>query len=369
VRVVLFSDLHLDAAFTWAPAVAARRGRQALRDTLGNVLALADECGADAVLCGGDLYEHDRFTPDTAAFLREAFASTSRRVILAPGNHDWLGPESVYHQMAWSGNVDVFSEARLCPLELADGLTLWGAAHRAPANTDGFLDGGFRVGRGGVNLALFHGSQRSGLASESSGKQPHAPFDAAQIPEAGLDHAFCGHYHRPVAGAYHTYPGNPDPLTFGEDGTRGAVVATVADDGSVSRQWHTVAETEAHDVAVDTTGCASVHEIRERVRAELAGCGGVARVTLHGDLSPDVDLHPQSDLSVASLGLEGLDALQVRQGELATAYDLDAIAAEETVRGQFVRDVRAAELAEDERRRVLVTGLRALAGRDDLEVA
>jgi hypothetical protein len=50
-------------------------------------------------------------------------------------------------------------------------------------------------------------------------------------------------------------------------------------------------------------------------------------------------------------------------------YDLEAIHAEQTVRGQFARD--AAETIEDPelRRRVVLTGLRALEGRTDLEVA
>lgn len=39
------------------------------------------------------------------------------------------------------------------------------------------------------------------------------------------------------------------------------------------------------------------------------------------------------------------------------------------MRGEFVGDVMgAAELSEDDRRRILITGLRALGGRDDLEV-
>ena len=50
------------------------------------------------------------------------------------------------------------------------------------------------------------------------------------------------------------------------------------------------------------------------------------------------------------------------------AYDLEVIAQERTVRGQFVRDVLDFGFSAGEQRRVLVTGLRALDGRDDLEV-
>ncbi len=366
MRLLLFSDLHLDAAFAWAPRAVARRRRQALRDTLVRIVALADEVDADAIVCGGDLYEHERFTPDTAAFLQATFGATDRRVVIAPGNHDWFGPGSLYVHVDWPANVTVFSEDRLAPLDLADGLTLWGAAHRKPAGTDGFLDRGFEVGRGGVNLALFHGSERSGLPFEDDGKQPHAPFDAAQLEAAGIDHAFLGHFHRPKAAERHTYPGNPDPLTFGEDGVRGAVVVDVHDDGTVDRDWHVVARSYVADIELDVTGCASSHDAIERARAELAGRQGAVRLTVSGELAPEAEL----DLDDLAHVAPHLEAVVVRRGRLHVAYDLAAIAAEPTVRGQFVADVLADEsLTQDERERTIVVGLRALDGRDDLEVA
>src|SRR5207245_7699093 len=119
---------------------------------MGKIIDLAAQEQADALLCGGDLYEQDRFTPDTGEFLRATFESLHPMpVFLAPGNHDWWGPESLYRRVSWSPNVHVFTESRLRPVELTDGVTLWGAAHLAPANTDDFLTG-FDVGRGGVNL-------------------------------------------------------------------------------------------------------------------------------------------------------------------------------------------------------------------------
>ena len=50
------------------------------------------------------------------------------------------------------------------------------------------------------------------------------------------------------------------------------------------------------------------------------------------------------------------------------AYDLEELAQEGTIRGNFVRDVLEADLGADERARVLTAGLRALEGRTDLEV-
>jgi DNA repair protein SbcD/Mre11 len=367
VRLLLFSDLHLDAPFAWADREIARARRTALRETLTNIAGLAREERVDALLSGGDLYEQDRFTPDTAAFLRETFAALAPMpVLLAPGNHDWYGEHSLYRQVEWTPNVHVFAGDRLTPYVLTDGLTLWGAGHRAPANTDGFLGHGFHVDRAGTNLALFHGSERSELAGQEAGKAPHAPFTADQIPAAGLQHAFCGHFHTPKDGRWHTYPGNPDPLSFGEAGERGAVVAEVSSNGSLTRSRHRVAASTVHDLPVDLTGVAHADAVCARVEAAVRDLRGCARVTLYGEVAPEVDVRLDDLRRLPT----SLDALVPRVGRLRVGYDLDELRAERSVRGQFVRDVEAAtDLDEGARRRVLVTGLRALDGRsEELEV-
>ena len=366
-RIVHFADLHLDAGFAWAGATSsvARQRRQGLRNALLRIVAIVREVQADALFCGGDLYEDERVTPDTAEFLRATFAGLDPTpVFLAPGNHDWYGPESVYALTPWSPNVHVFREPRLVPVSLRPGLTLWGGAHRAPANTDNFL-AGFGVQGPGAHIALFHGAERSWFSEQGSGKEPHAAFDASEIGATGLLHAFVGHYHRPKDAERHTYPGNPDPLAFGEDGPRGAVIATIGEDGVVARERRTVAQTEVHDLELDVSGCASGQEIRDRVRALAEGRGGMARVTVTGELERDVDLR-EDDLHDALL--ETFGAVRIRKGALHAGYDVATIRDENTVRGAFVNDVLESGLPEAEQRRVLVAGLRALDGRRDLDV-
>jgi hypothetical protein len=153
-------------------------------------------------------------------------------------------------------------------------------------------------------------------------------------------------------------------LAFGETGTRGAVIAHVRPDGTVMREQRPVAASIVHDVEVDVTGCTNRQDVCNRVAASLVGRGGIARITLHGELAPQVDFMP-ADLDAVT---KQLDAVVVRAARLQPGYDFEAIGAEPTVRGQFVRDVRAAELEPGRRQRILVTGMRALEGRDDLEV-
>ena len=364
MKIVHFADLHLDSAFSNIGATAARKRRQALRDTLLNIIALTERVGADALLCAGDLYEHDRFAPDTGTFLREAFGKLGNtRVFIAPGNHDWYGRQSLYNAVDWSPNVHIFREPTLIPFNLADGLTLWGAAHRGPANTPDFLEG-FHVDRNGVNLAVFHGSERAWFTEQETGKQPHAPFSAPEIERAGLRHAFLGHFHRPKEHNWFTYPGNPDPLTFGENGVRGAVVVTVRDDGSIERKWERVAKSKSYEIDVDITGAGSQQDIRDRVNEKVKGLEGYARITLNGEIDQTIDFRLSDFHALQS----SLDFMAVRPGNIQYSYDIESIAEEQTVRGEFVKSVLAQDLSDYEKRRILFTGLRALDGRNDLEV-
>lgn len=363
LRLLLFSDLHIDAPFRWAPVELARERRRALREVLKRVIELAEAERVDAICGAGDLFEHEYFAADTGEFLRSTFAEANCPVLLVPGNHDWYSGSSLYAQVDWSDNVTVFTEDRLRPFELEDGFTVWGGAHRAPANTDNFLKD-FRVARAGVNVGLFHGSERSGLGFQGEGKAPHAPFAATDVPAAGLVHALVGHFHSPVDGPWHTYPGNPEPLTFGESGERGAVIFDFDDGGRFTRDRRRVGVTAITEISIDVTGAKTADEVASIVQEALAGAEGVIRATVSGEVSPDVNVR-LSDLKSVAPHLPGL---LLRLGELRAAYDLESIADEKTVRGQFVRDVLASSLDEEFCRRVLTTGLRALDQRQDLEV-
>lgn len=366
MKLVVFSDLHLDAQFSamGLSAAPANKRRQAIRDALEQIVRLAQDVHADAVLCGGDLYEEERCTPDTAAFLQRTFERVQPLPIyIAPGNHDWLGPQSVYRRVQWSDNVHIFCNSRLTPVRLSQQLTLWGAAHLVPANTPNFLDR-FHVEGPGTHIALFHGAEQNVVLDEGE-HAAHAPFRADQIKQAGLAHAFLGHYHRPRDAERLTYPGNPAPLTFGETGERGPVIVTINDAGQIHRERRPVYTVGVHDCQLDVTGVTNVQEVRTHVRTTVGGLSGYVRVTLSGELPPDVELRPGDLVDIAP----SLDALVIRKGQLRVAYDVEAIGKEPTVRGAFVRTVGAApDLSDEQRQRVIITGLRALAGRDDLEV-
>ena len=87
MRILLVSDVHLDSPFKWAKLEVARRRRQALRDALARSIQLAIDQRVDVICCGGDLFEHERVSPDTGQFLRALFERAHPiPIFIAPGN-------------------------------------------------------------------------------------------------------------------------------------------------------------------------------------------------------------------------------------------------------------------------------------------
>ena len=118
-------------------------------------------------------------------------------------------------------------------------------------------------------------------------------------------------------------------------------------------------------MSLDVTGCATREQVRDRLNEAVDGLSGLVRLTVSGEIDSRVELNENE---LRDILLSRFEAARIRRGELRAGYNLDAIRQENTVRGQFVNDVLDSDLPGDEQRRVLMTGLRALDGRDDLEL-
>lgn len=362
MKLLAFSDVHLDSKFGWASREVARRQRQRLREGVTWAFDQARREGAAAVLIGGDLFEHELVSPDTVEFLRRTFERSGLQLFAAPGNHDYADTESPYRRVAWPDNVHIFRETHFTSKQFADGVTIWGAAHRKPADTPGFFDDGFQVEGSGTHIAVFHGEERH---AAFQGQYRHAPFESDQIAAAGFDHAVVGHSHKPADRPTWTRLGSLERLKFNE--AYGSAVLLEVENGRVTPRRLDPRPPALHTLSVDLTEVENTAQARDRVHDALSGLAGAARIRLIGE--PD-DLHPhEDDFATGSFELpDGIEQVLVDASGLTPPYDLEQIEQEPTVRGMFVQRVRGDDLDPETERLVLLAGLRALDGRDDLAV-
>ena len=177
-----------------------------------------------------------------------------------------------------------------------------------------------------------------------------------------------GHYHDGRTWAHATYPGSPEPLTWGERGTH-AVNRLVVEGGQAIPTLVPVNRTSFQERTVDVTGARDSAELERTVADHIrpdADPGLALRVVLAGTVEEACEVHPTEIAYAVSEGFGDVvivDATYV-------PYDLETIAREGTVRGRFVAKLMERADAEPESqaqlRRAAVAGLRALAGRRDL---
>jgi DNA repair exonuclease SbcCD nuclease subunit len=125
VVIVHSSDLHLgsDSAGVASPDRVA---------VLQQVLSAADAVKADVVVLAGDTFDHNRQPAELIGRIAEIMGSFRTPIVILPGNHDPLTPDSVYRNgsMSVAGNVCILGlsvdEAVVFP-EFE--LEIWGRAH------------------------------------------------------------------------------------------------------------------------------------------------------------------------------------------------------------------------------------------------
>ena len=362
-RILHFADLHLDASFAGQgfPVEYGIERRLGLRATFTSLLALAREYKVDAVTIGGDLFVQEYLSPETVHFIQQQLTSLAPiRVIISPGEHDPYANVSPYARLNWPDHVDIFYQSKLTRLELAEGISLWGASN-PPARGQKVLDH-VQLGAG-INLLLLHASrsrQGSSIHTISSESVQKCGFQLALL---GGEHGGEAWKERPLC----IVPGSPEPLTPGEETALHRAVLVEIDGQHVQAtpignpRWH------YRTVHVDITSCISNSEAARRIATSLES---ETAKTPQAAVTVVLEGWPHFDLNISELrGLIQSAAFFRLDCHLQSGYDLEKLVQERTVRGLFVQ--RSLEKInntrdESERQRLLTAlhfALKALEGK------
>lgn len=357
MKLIHTADILLDACYAALslPAAFGNRRRQGLREVLKAILARAAEWPADAVLIAGNLFEPERVTRDTIAFLQAEFdALRPLPVLIAPGNRDPYVPDSPYAAGTWSSNVHVFDRAAWQSHEFEETkLIVHGFSSR---DLDGNPLDDLSVTKrdGWVQVALVH---RRGLPPAS----PPGLNALDYLALGGLDTV------TQVEGASETiayYSGAPEGHNFDEAGPRHFLEVEVGENGvQVTPVLSSRVVFVTH--TIDCAGFGTLEQVSAAVREKGVGNPKtkipdpfqrqVARVTLTGT----------TDLAIDSAAIRdavgpAFDTLLLVDAT-SPADDYEELARQNTCLGMFIRGLNEElEDAPDQPRRQFVARARDL---------
>ncbi|MGM9549486.1 MAG: exonuclease SbcCD subunit D [Faecousia sp.] len=293
LKILHSADWHLDSPFGGFGEEQRTLLKQEQRSIPGKVAQLCRREKCDLMLLAGDIFDGkaDRETVDA---LKKALADCGARVFIAPGNHDFCAPGSVWLEQSWPENVHVFTgglEAVTIP-EL--NCRVYGAGYQS-MDSAALLESFRAEGSEQYCIAVLHGDP-------TRKDSPYCPITAQQARDSGLQYLALGHIHK--AGAFHAgatlcaWPGCPMGRGWDETGEKGVCIVTLGENASLRA------------VALDTI---RFHELKVDIGSDAgaaleavlppAGSRDFFRVTLTGSGEADIPGLKEHFSAIANLEL------------------------------------------------------------------
>jgi len=190
IILVHSSDLHVDDG-----RIAARHGGDGTAG-LRSVFATARQLGADIVVLAGDTFDNHMVTAATIERAGEVLAEAGRPVVILPGNHDPVTPDSVYVRGRFAAipNLRIIGMTHDRAVLFPDHeLEIWGNAHRDYHDMAPLRDPPARAMR--WHVALGHGHYEPPETWHNP-LRPSWLISDAMIAATAADYVALGHWDR-----------------------------------------------------------------------------------------------------------------------------------------------------------------------------
>lgn len=351
MKLIHCADVHLGSKMeSKLPPDKAAERRSEVRSAFADMARYARENGVDVILLCGDVFDSDRPLKKD----KEYFYSVVRQYpeidfLYLRGNHDgeerytvndlknlktFGGDWSVYSY----GNVDIYG------MEMADdnARSLYAALHCDAEK---------------INVVMLHGQ-----TADSEGRDR---INLTKLRNKNIDYLALGHVHSYVKGKLddrgeYAYCGCLEGRGFDECGQKGFILLDVTD--AINAQFIPRSVRNICEVRADISGAQDAFEACVAARASV-GCDrrDLVRVVLTGEigfdnenLARDVEKELAGDYYFVSV-----------KDKTVRKFDVAALAADKSLKGEFIRTVLAASgYTEEDKSQIIAAGLKALAGRE-----
>lgn len=309
IKILHSADWQLGARFRQFGAMADAL-RSARLTTLRCSLDVARSRSVDAYLVAGDLFEDNQVEEKLVSEAVRIFGEyPSIPIYLLPGNHDPIsGPEAVWNRKALlqaPANVHVLREPGL--IDIGKAVLLASPLSQKLSTTDPSLklvDLAKDIPADKIKIGITHGA----LAIEAKHQPNDFPIALNAASRAGLDYLAIGHWHNWLAetdGGRIVMPGTPEPDRFSNERSGNVSFVEIDGPGILPRvEALSVATLTWRSLNLDFLNQESSRMSLDQALADLGDTAAktVLRITLSGNVSPQVVAEVQAELAKAGEG-------------------------------------------------------------------
>lgn len=359
MKFIHTSDIHLDSRIDGLPTEKSRIRREEVLSTFERIAEFASQNGVRAIIIAGDAFDTSRITVKTKDRLIKTIEKYPEvDFLFLTGNHDErtivFGEENAPNNLKTFGeNWTKYRYGNVC----ISGAVL------SHLNSKSIYDG-LRLEKEEVNLVVLHG-QVVGYKSNSDAEIISIPA----LKDKNIDYLALGHIHSYSKGKIddrgeYAYSGCPEGRGFDELGQKGFVLLDCGDK-KVSSQFVPFSKRQLFEVEYSLESFDNFYKFSDFIIKDLTSkipYENLVKVIIKGGHKTDFYVDKYS-----------LDIMLNQKYFFAKVYDKSQLlvssedyAVDKSVKGEFVREVLESNLSDEQKNKIIMTGLYALKGEEFL---
>ncbi len=216
-----------------------------------------------------------------------------------------------------------------------------------------------------VNILMLHGQ----IASYQS-KNDAPDISLPSLTNKHLDYLALGHIHQYKKEKLDSrcvwcYSGCLEGRGFDEAGDKGFVVLDITGEGDtrkIETEFVSVARRKVHDIPVPLSGSLSYNDVMAAIESAVAYIDrkDIVQVVLTGEITEDTEIEIESYMAALK---DRFYCFRIKN-HTETKIDYEKYQNDVSLKGEFIRLVQErTDLSEDDKGRIIMTGIKALAGR------
>lgn len=358
MKIIHCADIHADSKMgTHFSKEQAEKRRNEVVDTFANMVKYAQVNDVKVILIAGDFFDtketQQKKIKQRIGYIIEQNSSID--FLYLRGNHD---EDTSFLADKELSNLKYFSKSSWTKYSY-DNIDIYGHefSDKIPAGSFNELV----PDPNHINIVTLHGQ-----VADYQSKKDAPDISLLKLANKNIDYVALGHIHdfkkeKLDARGYWCYSGCLEGRGFDECGEKGFVLLEI-NNNKLNAEFIPISKRTIHDIQVELSGSLSYNEIMKKIDESVADIpqSDIVQVTLSGEVTEETEIEPDSYVSTIENNF-----FYVRiKDKTELKIDYEKYKNDISLKGEFIRLVNQNNgLSDEEKAKVIMTGIKALAGR------
>lgn len=360
MKIIHCSDLHLDSKMkSNLDSMKAKERRDEILRTYQNMVEYAAENDVEIIIIAGDMFDKKNITVKAKnVVLDSIFSHPEIDFIYLKGNHDEasfiLDLEEIPSNLKLFTNTG-WTSYRYGKIVIS-GIELGNLSNYEIYNT-------LMLNKNDINIVTLHGQE-----VKYDQKDKAEIINIQSLKNKNIDYLALGHVHRfkqeriDNRGIY-CYSGCLEGRGFDECGEKGFVLLDINEEKQkIESKFIPFAGRHLYEINVDITGTSTTLEVEEKIdnMIEKIEKEALIKIVLIGK----VELNSERDIKYLEKKYKNMFYFAKIYDETTLKIDYMTYENDASLKGEFIRLVLKQNLSEEEKRKIITTGIKALTGEE-----